>query len=81
MFDMMPQAPTVSVVDDDEQVRESLAALIQSMGLEVKCYASGRDFLDSYSPEPGCLVLDLRLPQMSGTEVIEALALATSRRP
>jgi two-component system, LuxR family, response regulator FixJ len=70
----MSQSPTVFVVDDDEQVRESLAALIQSLNLEVQCYASGREFLDSYSPEqPGCLVLDLRMPQMSGLEVIEEL--------
>ena len=70
----MNHPPIVSVVDDDEQVRESLAALIQSMNLEVQCYASGREFLDQYSPQqPGCVVLDLRMPQLNGLEVIEQL--------
>jgi two-component system response regulator FixJ len=70
----MNPSPIVSVVDDDEQVRESLAALIQSMNLEVECYASGREFLDHYNPEqPGCVVLDLRMPQVSGLEVIDEL--------
>lgn len=71
----MINTPIVSVVDDDEQVRESLAALIQSMNLEVECYASGREFLDHYNPaQPGCLVLDLRMPQLNGLEVIDELA-------
>ncbi|HEV3138554.1 MAG TPA: response regulator [Pirellulales bacterium] len=71
----MSQSPTVSVVDDDEQVRESLAALIQSMNLDVECYASGRDFLDHFVPtRPGCLVLDLRMPQVSGLEILNMLS-------
>jgi FixJ family two-component response regulator len=71
----MSETPTVSVVDDDEQVRESLAALIQSMNVEVECYASGREFLDHFRPSrPGCVILDLRMPQLSGMEVIEELA-------
>ena len=70
----MLQTPTVSIVDDDQQVRESLAALIQSMSLEVQCYASGREFLENYTADRGgCLVLDLRMPQLSGLEVIEIL--------
>jgi len=71
---MIP-TPTVSIVDDDQQVRESLAVLIQSMNLEVACYASGREFLNDFAPErPGCVVLDLRMPQLSGQDVIEELA-------
>ncbi len=70
----MSTSPKVAVVDDDEQVRESLAALIQSMDLEVECFASGPDFLDHYThDQPGCVVLDLRMPQLSGLEVVEAL--------
>jgi two-component system response regulator FixJ len=70
----MSTLPKVCVVDDDEQVRESLAALIQSMDLEVECFASGPDFLAHYTHrEPGCVVLDLRMPQQSGLEVIEVL--------
>jgi FixJ family two-component response regulator len=65
----------VTVVDDDDQVRESLAALVQSMNLDVECYASGQEFLDKYSAtRPGCVVLDLRMPQTSGLEVIEELS-------
>lgn len=72
---MMPQLPTVSVVDDDRQVRESLAALIQSMDLEVHCYATGQQFLANYTPtRPGCVVLDLRLPQLNGLQVLDEMA-------
>ena len=71
----MLQAPTVSVVDDDEQVRDSLVALIQSMDLDVECYSSGREFLDKYSAfAPGCVVLDLRMPHINGLEVINELS-------
>jgi two-component system, LuxR family, response regulator FixJ len=71
----MYEAPTVSVVDDDEQVRDSLAALIQSMDLAVECYASGREFLEKYThSRPGCIVLDLRMPQVDGLEVINELS-------
>jgi two-component system response regulator FixJ len=78
----MLSSPTVVVVDDDDQVRESLAVLIQSMSLDVECYASGKDFLDNYSADrPGCIVLDLRLPQLSGLEVIEELAARNIQSP
>lgn len=71
----MLASPTVSVVDDDEQVRESLAALIQSMNLDVECYASGHEFLDRFDASlPGCVVLDLRMPQTSGLEVLDELS-------
>jgi FixJ family two-component response regulator len=71
----MNEPATVTVVDDDEQVRESLAALIQSAGLHAECYASGQEFLDHYArPRPGCVVLDLRMPQRSGLEVLAELA-------
>ncbi len=71
----MSMVPTVTVVDDDDQVRESLVALIQSMNLQVECYASGREFLDGYrAPQPGCVVLDLRMPQISGLDVIAELS-------
>ena len=70
----MSHSPIVTVVDDDDQVRDSLAALIQSTNLDVECYASGTEFLDRHSAErPGCIVLDLRMPQVSGLEVIAEL--------
>jgi two-component system response regulator FixJ len=78
----MLSSPTVVVVDDDDQVRESLAALIQSMSLDVECFASGQDFLDNYSADrPGCIVLDLRMPQLSGLEIIEEMAARNIQSP
>jgi FixJ family two-component response regulator len=65
----------VSVVDDDDYVRESLAALLGSLELDVECYASPRQFLDNYSSDrPGCIVLDLRMPQLTGLEIIDELS-------
>lgn len=78
----MSLSPTVSVVDDDQQVRESLAALIQSMNLDVECYASGQEFLDKYSQaRPGCVVLDLRMPQANGLEILDELSARKIRVP
>jgi FixJ family two-component response regulator len=60
-------APLVAVVDDDISVRESLESLISSVGLEVRVSASAEEFLSSAHPrKPACLVLDVRLPGMSG---------------
>jgi FixJ family two-component response regulator len=70
---MLPDV-TVFVVDDDDQARESVCALIRSMGLEAECYASGEAFLESYAEDrPGCLVTDLRMLGMSGLELQETL--------
>lgn len=65
---MSDEAPTVFIVDDDPGVRESLCLLMTSAGLSCRGYASARAFLAAYEPEvPGCLLLDLRMPGMSGT--------------
>lgn len=67
--------PTVFVVDDDAAVRQSFEWLVGSVGLRTETYASARDFLDAYDPaRPGCLVLDVRMPGMSGLELQERLA-------
>jgi FixJ family two-component response regulator len=61
---------TVFVVDDDPAICESLCNLIESAGLDTVQFASAEEFLDAYSPElAGCLVLDVRLPGMSGMEL------------
>ena len=61
-------APTVFIVDDDLSVRESLCLLMSSAGLKSRGYSSARAFLAAYDPDiPGCLLLDLRMPGMSGT--------------
>jgi FixJ family two-component response regulator len=65
---------TVFVVDDDRAVRDSLALLVQSVGLEVETFAGAREFLDAYRPDrPGCLITDIRMPGMSGLELQERL--------
>jgi FixJ family two-component response regulator len=62
--------PTVFVVDDDPAMRSSLRWLIESVGLSVVTCANAREFLDLYRPEqPGCLLLDVRMPGMSGLDL------------
>ena len=62
--------PVVAVVDDDISVRESLQSLIRSVGLEVRLSASAEEFLDVVHPRTAdCLILDVRLPGMSGIEL------------
>ncbi len=66
----MITGPTVFVVDDDEAVRVWLRELIRSVGLQVQTFASAREFLDAYDPAwPGCVVLDIRMPGMSGLDL------------
>lgn len=61
---------TVFVVDDDLAARESLRWLLESVGHQVRCHGSSREFLDTYDGTmPGCLVLDVRMPGMSGLEL------------
>ena len=62
--------PIVFVVDDDPSVRETLADLIASVGLSVSAFKSAREFLESRRPDaPACLVLDVRLPGLSGLDL------------
>ena len=65
---------TVFVVDDDQAVRESLALLVHSVGLQAETFASAGDFLEAYRPDRrGCLITDIRMPGMSGLELQEQL--------
>jgi two-component system response regulator FixJ len=67
--------PVVYVVDDEAKVRESLAELLNSVGWNVLTYDSAEDFLDRYDPGiPGCLLVDVCMPGMSGLELQERLA-------
>ena len=69
--------PVVFIVDDDSSVRRSLERLIQSVGLTAKSYASAREFLQSgHGEETGCLVLDMRMPEVSGLELQEKMTKA-----
>jgi FixJ family two-component response regulator len=68
------ESPTVFVVDDDPAVRKSLRWLMESVGLKVQTYSSGVEFLAAYNADrPGCVVLDVRMPGMSGLELQEQL--------
>ncbi len=59
--------PTVFVVDDDEAVRGSLRLLLKSLGIPAVTHGSAAEFLAEYDPEhPGCIILDVRMPGMSG---------------
>ena len=71
---MKERSPSVFIVDDDEAVRSSLRLLIKSVGLIPTALGSAREFLEKYDPaQPGCLVLDVRMPEMSGLELQEQL--------
>ena len=70
----MNALPTVFIVDDDSAMRDSLGFLIGSVGRKVETYASAEEFLDAYDNErPGCIVLDVRMPGLSGLELMEKL--------
>ncbi len=72
---MTPDAPVVFVVDDDASFRESLRRLITSVGFMVEVFPSAQGFLRARRPEtPGCLVLDVRLPGLSGLDLQRELA-------
>jgi len=78
----MSEAGTVFVVDDDPAVRDSMALLVRSIDLPVETYGSGSEFLDAYDDRmSGCLVLDVRMPGVSGIEVQERLAALGSTLP
>ena len=71
----MATEPTVFVVDDDPAIRDALRMLMRSVRLRVETYSSAHEFLTAYRPErAGCLVLDVRMPGMSGLELQEKLS-------
>lgn len=74
--------PTVCIVDDDPAVRDSLRWLLLAENLNVETYASAREFEDNYDPsKPGCLVLDIRMPGMSGLDLYDRLVARGSGLP
>ena len=76
----MPQ--TVFVVDDDDAVRNSLRMLLKSAGVHAEASASAQEFLSTYEvTQPGCLVLDVRMPGMSGLEMQHELNLRGATLP
>jgi FixJ family two-component response regulator len=62
-------APTVFIIDDDKGMRQAIEDLVESVGLRAETFASGEEFLSrGHTSGPSCLVLDVRLPQMSGLD-------------
>lgn len=67
--------PTIHVVDDDQAVRESIEWLIGSVGLDIQTYGSANEFLDNYTEDSlGCLILDVRMPGLSGLDLQHILS-------
>lgn len=79
---MSEASPTVFVVDDDEPVRDSIAMLLHSVDIRHQTFATAQEFLDAYdASQTGCLVLDIRMPGMSGLELQEKLVEANAPIP
>src|SRR6266699_3329715 len=75
-------APVVFVVDDDPSVRRAIQRLVESVGLQVELFGSAQEFLRSERPDaPSCLVLDIRLPGISGLDFQRQLAEANIHIP
>src|SRR5262245_45796372 len=72
--DAASRGAVVYLVDDDPRFQDSLRFLMESVGLRVRAFPSAQEFLDGFDPNvPGCLVLDVRMPGMSGLELQEQL--------
>ena len=72
---MSKSEPIVFIVDDDKAVQQSLSMLVETVGLNAQTYSRAEDFLDAYDPaQAGCLLLDVRMPGMSGLELQSKLA-------
>ena len=79
---MSPERPTVFVVDDDASVLRSLGRMFQVKGYAVECFSHPRQILERASWQgPGCLVMDLRMPQLNGLELQEELRRAGWAHP
>jgi FixJ family two-component response regulator len=67
--------PTVFIIDDDRGMRQAIQDLVESVGLHAEAFATGQDFLTKQrTSDPSCLVLDVRLPQLSGLDLQRQLA-------
>jgi FixJ family two-component response regulator len=74
--------PLVLIVDDDEAIREALTDLLRSVGIEARSFGSTRELLDAAPTDrPGCLILDVRLPGLSGLDLQAQLARSGNTRP
>jgi FixJ family two-component response regulator len=78
----MPTVPKIFIVDDDAEVREATASLIQSLGYEVDTFASAQEFLDSGRvSQASCLITDVQMPGISGYDLRQQLLAEGHRIP
>src|SRR5919108_2266023 len=78
----MSEIPLIAVVDDDEAIREAVQSLIRSVGLRAAVFASAEDFLCSGQLQAtACLIVDVRMPRMSGLELQQQLAITNRSMP
>ncbi|WP_343712190.1 response regulator transcription factor [Inquilinus sp.] len=76
------ERPLVLIVDDDEAIREALTDLLRSVGIEAKSFGSTRELLEAAPTDrPGCLILDVRLPGLSGLDLQAQLQRSGNTRP
>ena len=81
-LDMPASKCTIAIVEDDASFRRALERLLRASGFEVHTFASAEEFLGSAAPEShGCLILDIRLPGMSGFELFDNLTASGRSRP
>ena len=79
---MEPHQPVIAIIEDDASVRGALARLLRSVGWKAVVFASAEAFLRAVGQEPpDCLVLDIRLPGMSGVDLLEHSAVASRSLP
>jgi FixJ family two-component response regulator len=71
----------ISIVDDDESVRESTKALVRSLGYSARTFSSAEEFLDSNPDDTNCLILDIQMKGLSGVELLERLIAQGRRTP
>jgi FixJ family two-component response regulator len=82
MREMQGQSEIIYVVDDDEAIRSSLQTLLRSAGYRVQTFSAARNFLNEKLPdEPACLVLDIRMPEISGLDLQDELMRADFHTP
>ena len=78
----MPTEPTVYVIDDEPDICRVLSDILEAAHMRVKTYTSPREFMLTYSPEnPGCLLLDIAMPEINGLELMETLNAQGNRTP
>ena len=78
----MSEIPLIAVVDDDAAIREAIQSLLRSVGLRVAVFAVAEDFLQAGQRQAtACLILDVRMPRMSGIELQQRLATAHDPMP